>query len=347
MTDAKIEELKQEAKRQLLPGCGTVIASCSLALKAIAYAESLTSQLSAIRDAVDEAEQLRVQLAGCLCAVEGATNYPAKQGDYGWSLPYQKTLELHQQLRERDAEIERLNKIVENFHARSTEDIEARCDRYMNDLSGSLLPDDAGKELLRACRDIFHDGIAEGIERSGVIIATLTTERDEARKEVEQLSKGVKRATSDDTLKGLSERLTLAFDRMDMQGAAKESADLIVFAEVLLHENQIIHEGRKAANRRIEELTAELADFKSAPTMGEVDAARDAVIQQRDNGRLWEPFRDSVDVLADITRLSIASRDEAVGLLVRFINKYHIDIHGLAEGGDSDATRILEIVEGK
>lgn len=156
MTDPKIEELKQEAKRQVIPGCGTVISSCSLALKAIALAETLTAQLSAIRDAGDEEaedlareagngigsdyfrdkkgcneaeeclnrlkdiaisrgqqiEQLRVQLAGCLCAAEGATNDPAKQGDYGWSLPYQKTLDLHQKLRERDAEIKRLRMAV-------------------------------------------------------------------------------------------------------------------------------------------------------------------------------------------------------------------------------------------
>ncbi len=46
------------------------------------------------RDALaNELEQCRVQLAGCLTAAEGGTKYPAKQGDYGWSLAYQKTLE--------------------------------------------------------------------------------------------------------------------------------------------------------------------------------------------------------------------------------------------------------------
>jgi len=54
MTDAKIEELKQEIARQLLPNCGTTVASCELALKAIGYAETLTAQLSAIRDAGDK-----------------------------------------------------------------------------------------------------------------------------------------------------------------------------------------------------------------------------------------------------------------------------------------------------
>lgn len=41
-----------------------------------------------------EVEQLRVQLAGCLTAAEGFTKDPAKHGDYGWSVSYQKTLEL-------------------------------------------------------------------------------------------------------------------------------------------------------------------------------------------------------------------------------------------------------------
>lgn len=41
-------------------------------------------------------ERLQVQLAGCLTAAEGATDpaQVAQQGDYGWSMAYQKTLEL-------------------------------------------------------------------------------------------------------------------------------------------------------------------------------------------------------------------------------------------------------------
>lgn len=39
-------------------------------------------------------EQERVQHAGCLTAAEGWTKDPAIKGQYGWSLAYQKTLEL-------------------------------------------------------------------------------------------------------------------------------------------------------------------------------------------------------------------------------------------------------------
>jgi hypothetical protein len=42
----------------------------------------------------EEIDQLRVQLAGCLAAAEGATKDVATEGMYGWSLAYQKTLEL-------------------------------------------------------------------------------------------------------------------------------------------------------------------------------------------------------------------------------------------------------------
>lgn len=41
-----------------------------------------------------EAEQLRVQLAGCGVAALGGTRDVAHQGDYGWSVSYQETLDL-------------------------------------------------------------------------------------------------------------------------------------------------------------------------------------------------------------------------------------------------------------
>ena len=47
-------------------------------------------------DVAEKAEQSQVQLAGCLTAAEGATNpeHIAYKGMYGWSVAYQKTLEL-------------------------------------------------------------------------------------------------------------------------------------------------------------------------------------------------------------------------------------------------------------
>jgi hypothetical protein len=52
-----------------------------------------------LREAEDLAEQLRTQLAGCLTAAEGATNpeHVANRGDYGWSLAYEQTLQLHRE----------------------------------------------------------------------------------------------------------------------------------------------------------------------------------------------------------------------------------------------------------
>lgn len=52
-----------------------------------------------------ELEQTRVQLAGCLTAAEGSTHDPAKRGDYGWSLAYQKTLDLRQDLMDSSAQL--------------------------------------------------------------------------------------------------------------------------------------------------------------------------------------------------------------------------------------------------
>ena len=59
-----------------------------------------------------ELEQAQVQLAGCLTAAEGGTSDPAKQGDYGWSLAYQKTLDLRTRLDAAQKECQRLNEII-------------------------------------------------------------------------------------------------------------------------------------------------------------------------------------------------------------------------------------------
>lgn len=62
-------------------------------------------QIGAGDPALGAAERLRVQLAGCLAAAEGATapEHTAKEGDYGWSLAYQRTLELNARLTEERA----------------------------------------------------------------------------------------------------------------------------------------------------------------------------------------------------------------------------------------------------
>ena len=47
-----------------------------------------------LKEAVDEADQLRVQLAGCSVAARGGTKAPAVKGQYGWSPAYQDVLNL-------------------------------------------------------------------------------------------------------------------------------------------------------------------------------------------------------------------------------------------------------------
>jgi hypothetical protein len=65
---------------------------------------TLDAQLNAAKEAH---EQAQVQLAGCLIAAEGGTTDTAKQGDYGWSLAYQCTLDLQAQLAQERARSER------------------------------------------------------------------------------------------------------------------------------------------------------------------------------------------------------------------------------------------------
>lgn len=57
-------------------------------------------------------EQLQTQLAGCLTAAEGATKNPAKQGDFGWSVAYQRTLDLFHKMEEQKREIADLCRFV-------------------------------------------------------------------------------------------------------------------------------------------------------------------------------------------------------------------------------------------
>lgn len=75
------------------------------------------------KSTLEELDRCHVQLAGCLTAAEGATANPARPSDWGWSLPYQKTLELQkeaermrenyraqqEQLKARDAQLEVCN----------------------------------------------------------------------------------------------------------------------------------------------------------------------------------------------------------------------------------------------
>jgi hypothetical protein len=65
--------------------------------------------LSAVVDERDalkaEVERLQVQLAGCSTAALGWNEKSAKQGDYGWSAPYQDVLDLRQRCEKAEAEL--------------------------------------------------------------------------------------------------------------------------------------------------------------------------------------------------------------------------------------------------
>lgn len=88
---------------------------CDLCLQQQAEVESALDAYAALvgQETANDLEQVRVQLAGCLVAAEGGTNDPAKQGDYGWSLAYQRTLDLRRAHDAQDAEIARLRKVLE------------------------------------------------------------------------------------------------------------------------------------------------------------------------------------------------------------------------------------------
>ena len=55
--------------------------------------ENTIYMLDALKKRIDH---LELQLAGCLTAAEGWIENPAKPGEYGYSLAYQKVLDLRQ-----------------------------------------------------------------------------------------------------------------------------------------------------------------------------------------------------------------------------------------------------------
>jgi hypothetical protein len=61
-------------------------------------------------------EQLQVQLAGCLAAAEGWPGKPPlKPSEYGWSLAYQKVVELRQRFEDSQVLVENYRKANERF----------------------------------------------------------------------------------------------------------------------------------------------------------------------------------------------------------------------------------------
>lgn len=65
-------------------------------VREILHAHQDETAVDAARRAAKDLDQLRVQLAGCLTAAEGAVKPTevANEGDFGWSLAYQKVVEL-------------------------------------------------------------------------------------------------------------------------------------------------------------------------------------------------------------------------------------------------------------
>jgi multidrug resistance efflux pump len=87
-------------------------------LKESCYCAACAEALTALRSVVDErdalkaeVERLQVQLAGCSTAALGWNEKSAKQGDYGWSAPYQDVLDLRQRCEKAEAELERVREL--------------------------------------------------------------------------------------------------------------------------------------------------------------------------------------------------------------------------------------------
>jgi len=148
-------------------------------------------------------------------------------------------------------------------------------------------------------------------------ITTLTAERDEARKEVENVKLKLSGAwnlviNTDEFARCISSLKTLygiAAEHAashETKNAARDVLEVCGVAEKM-------RDGCVSRDAQIDSLSAELAALKSAPGMEEIDRLRQR-ISENTAKKLFENDT-ALDELADLARRSIASREEVVGLL--------------------------------
>jgi hypothetical protein len=109
--------------------------------------ETLQDLSKQVRELQEREEQQTVQMAGISMAANGATHDTAKQGDYGWSVPYADVLLLRRLYESQAKRIEELEKPVTIAEMQEL-GFEAghRDDLYDLDDVNSLLAHRAGKE---------------------------------------------------------------------------------------------------------------------------------------------------------------------------------------------------------
>jgi hypothetical protein len=100
MQDAHVQRSKFYAPRG--PVKTEADADNDLDLEALAVLRAVVDERDALKA---EVERLQVQLAGCSTAALGWNEKSAKQGDYGWSAPYQDVLDLRQRCEKAEAEL--------------------------------------------------------------------------------------------------------------------------------------------------------------------------------------------------------------------------------------------------
>lgn len=100
MQDAHVQRSKFYAPRG--PVKTEADADNDLDLEALAVLRAVVDDRDALKA---EVERLQVQLAGCSTAALGWNEKSAKQGDYGWSAPYQDVLDLRQRCEKAEAEL--------------------------------------------------------------------------------------------------------------------------------------------------------------------------------------------------------------------------------------------------
>lgn len=186
----------------------------------------------------------------------------------------------------------------------------------LNSLSNQLRDAQAEIERLKACGFAAPEGTT--IQSLQSQIATLTAERDEARKCIKRVREPLSQYAGDFP----------EFEALSTSQRYWATGEIVAVVV-----------------SKCDSLTAELASLKSSPGMAEIDALDVFASANEDQSRTKQA--------CNIARRSIASREEVVGLLKWIVeaDALSVELKEYAENeackDQNKARRIIEIVEGK
>lgn len=129
--------------------------------KLVERAEIANKLIERAETAEAERERLQVQLAGCSVAALGGSGDPAKPEDYGWSIPYQETLDLRARYEAAKKELGELKQMTTISRVRVAAWYVSNA-RHMNKRDNGILPGAVPDYLIDLTIDLRNVDVLHG-----------------------------------------------------------------------------------------------------------------------------------------------------------------------------------------